>query len=242
MTVPEWYISSKFAEELANKICIKVIRSIQKIETYSYESLENIWDDICVQVQFEEFYSWNLYDDFVFDMISPCVEELKKYEKQCLWLETDGGIEWCDNDEEKIYGEIPHFISEIIQYIKSDWQRLFDFIPRIKNEDKFGSLIDRLEEGVIYLQPYESSEFVEDFKKLFYGVPFIIDFDWGSWDKGRKMVDKDFNFDSIDVFTKLKLISALLRNDRFCSGMLIQAFEDGIILKILVSLERDIKL
>jgi hypothetical protein len=48
-------------------------------------------------------------------------------------------------------------------------------------------------------------------------------FDWGSWLQGSTMLsDKDFDFDSIDLVAKCKLITAIVRSDRFCEGPMCQ--------------------
>jgi len=70
----------------------------------------------------------------------------------------------------------------------------------------------------------------------------IISFDWGSWDEGRKIAsDENFDFDTTDLLTKCKLITAIVRNDRFCEGALVSAFESGLILKILKSIENEVR-
>ena len=52
--------------------------------------------------------------------------------------------------------------------------------------------------------------------------------------------DENFDFDSTDLITKCKLITAIVRNDRFCEGALVAAFESGLILKILKSMEKEV--
>ena len=54
------------------------------------------------------------------------------------------------------------------------------------------------------------------------------------------MNDKNFNFDSIDIPTMCKIITAIVRNNRFCDGALVSAFESGLILKILKSIKHQI--
>ena len=72
-------------------------------------------------------------------------------------------------------------------------------------------------------------------------LQIIINFDWGSWEEGRKMAyDENFNFDTIDIPTKCKLITAVVRNDRFCEGALVESFESGLILKLLKSIEKQL--
>ncbi len=53
--------------------------------------------------------------------------------------------------------------------------------------------------------------------------------------------DDEFNYDSVDLLTKCRMITAIVRNDRFCEGVLVSAFESGLMLKILRSLERSLR-
>jgi hypothetical protein len=86
------------------------------------------------------------------------------------------------------------------------------------------------------------SSIVTQFLKIVYELPIIISFDWSSWEGGRKIArNENFDFDTIDITTKCKLITAIVRNDRFCEGALVSAFDSGLILKILNSIKKDIK-
>jgi len=82
---------------------------------------------------------------------------------------------------------------------------------------------------------------VSQFVEIVYSLPIIISFDWGAWEKGRKIAsDENFDFDTLDVPTKCKLITVIVRNDRFCECALVSAFESGMILKILKSIEKQV--
>ena len=60
--------------------------------------------------------------------------------------------------------------------------------------------------------------------------------------EGQRMLqDESFDYDSIDVVTKCKLITAIVRSERFCEGALVSAFESGQILKILKSILRQLR-
>ncbi len=126
---------------------------------------------------------------------------------------------------------------------KQQWRPLLDLIPEIENTSVFGEMVGNIEdEGEDEPLPYWIfSEIVERFCELVYNLPIIIEFDWPNWDEGRKIAsDESFDFDTIDIATKCKLITALIINDRFCDGALILAFETGLILKILNSIEKQV--
>jgi hypothetical protein len=72
-------------------------------------------------------------------------------------------------------------------------------------------------------------------------MPIVIKFNWPEWEEGRRIAnDANFDYDTIDIPTKCKLITAIVRNDRFNDGALIMAFESGWILKVLRSIERQL--
>ncbi len=50
--------------------------------------------------------------------------------------------------------------------------------------------------------------------------------------------DKDADFSELNLITLCKLITVIVRNDRFSTGYLGGSFEDGIILKILYRIKQ----
>lgn len=129
-----------------------------------------------------------------------------------------------------------NYIETINGFSDLDWRPLLDLIPEIEKKEIEGAEND--EKGVITMSYLVEPSLVSRFQKIVYDLPIMISFDWGSWDEGRKMVnDKDFDFDSIDIPKKCKIITAIVRNNRFCEGVLVSAFESGLILKILKSIK-----
>ena len=100
---------------------------------------------------------------------------------------------------------------------------------------------DKDEKGIIQFPYMIQAPIISEFLEIVYSLPIIISFNWGSWNDGRKIArDENFDFDTLDLPTKCKLITAIVRNDRFCEGALVSAFESGLILKILKSIEKQI--
>jgi len=136
------------------------------------------------------------------------------------------------------------YIEKINSYSEQDWKPLLDLIPKIEKVEKFGDdteAMKLLEQGIIDMNPYVEHEIVEQFRKVLYSIPIAIDFNWGAWDEGRKIVcDENFDYDSIDIPTKCKIITAIARNDRFSSGRLVEAFETGMMQKVLKSIQKQL--
>ncbi len=139
-----------------------------------------------------------------------------------------------------------HNHQEIINaYTLSDWKPLLDLIHRIERQISFSQRRDKVrsENNSIIMPLSVEAPIVDEFREIVYQIPIMIDFDWSGWDEGRKMAsDENFDYDTIDIPTKCKLITVIVRKDRFCDGALAAAFQKGTILKILKSIERQISM
>jgi hypothetical protein len=87
------------------------------------------------------------------------------------------------------------------------------------------------------LNDYDPLNRAMDFLKLVYELGIILDFDWPSWDEGRELIIKK-DFTDLDIETHCKLITAIVRSDRY----LVENFENGNILSILINLKTKIEL
>jgi hypothetical protein len=119
---------------------------------------------------------------------------------------------------------------------------LLDLIPLIENTLVFGEWKggEKNQDGAITMPWCMSAPIVAEFLDTVYAIPIGISFNWPEWDEGREIARTDFDFDTVNLVTKCKLITAIVRNDRFCEGALISAFESGLILKILKSIEKEL--
>lgn len=137
-----------------------------------------------------------------------------------------------------------NYIEKINSFTKQDWKPLLDLIPEIKKTKVFGEcdVVEKISEGEYYLPASFNGPLICRFLDIVYEMPIIIGFNWGAWSEGREMASKpDFDFNTIDIPTKCKLITAIVRNDRFYEGALIEAFESGLMLKILQSIKAQLK-
>ncbi len=136
-----------------------------------------------------------------------------------------------------------NYKEQIHAFSQQDWQPLIELIPKVESTSKFSEWAsgEKEEEETIQFSYCKEEPIVSQFLDIAYKLPIIISFDWGAWDEGRKIVSNDeFDFDTIDIPAKCKLITAIVRNNRFCDGVLVSAFESGQILRILRSIERQI--
>jgi len=122
------------------------------------------------------------------------------------------------------------------------WNRLFKFIPLIQKQDVFGEWKGgkKDSQGVIEFPYIVSCKVVDDFTNLMYELDLVINFDWGKWTTGREIVRTN-DFRNLDNITLIKILTAIIRNDRFNEGVLVGAFEDGTIEKVLIELKINIE-
>ena len=123
----------------------------------------------------------------------------------------------------------------------SNCEALTNLIPAIEESKKFGTLAggQKIAENFSVMHYIEKTQIVEEFIAVSYANNFILKFDWMKWKVGEQLLeDTNTNYSNLDLATICKLITALVRNDRFCEGYLVSCFEKGIILKILYSLRK----
>ena len=83
----------------------------------------------------------------------------------------------------------------------------------------------------------QEHESIGRFVELVYEDDWIIGFDWSSWDEGREIASDLSRVASADLLTIRKLITALVRNERFCEGALQDAYERGLIRAIILRIK-----
>jgi hypothetical protein len=136
-------------------------------------------------------------------------------------------------------------ITEIVNKLSlNDWNKVFKLIPEIEKTKDFvesGGIVDdpNNPEGFM-ITPIIEKRIVWDLEKTLDELNLLIAFDWSNWDEGRKIANNQ-DFENKDTITLLKLISAFIRNNRFCDGALAGKFEDKSIEKILKQIKKNIE-
>ena len=140
----------------------------------------------------------------------------------------------------------PENHTEIINaFTQQDWKPMLGLIPEIERTKEFGEIYgpEKISEGEYTLPVWLNGPLIGRFLEIAYKMPIIVGFNWSAWDEGREMAsDPNFDFNSIDIPTKCKLITAIVRNDRFCDGALNDAFKSGLMIRILKSIEQQLKM
>jgi hypothetical protein len=101
-TLSESAVVAAFAEHVCRRLTHKTITTLQKMEASllagNDSGLQNVWDEICAQVQYEASYYWDTYDDTTRVLIEKEVEVLLPHEREALWLQTSEADDWNCKD------------------------------------------------------------------------------------------------------------------------------------------------
>jgi len=113
-----------------------------------------------------------------------------------------------------------------------DTVKLKDLNTRIQNhKGKWGVRRGGKEIAVntIEMPWVQNDPLILEFITFIYEEGLTIVFDWKDWDEGEKLYEsKDqTKYNNVDLETTLKLITAVIRQDRFADGSLAWAFESG---------------
>jgi hypothetical protein len=118
----ESQIARALAEDSARRVTRKVTTGLQRMtHTLSGDDsvLETVWDEICVQIQFEDSFAWDAYDQSVRALVGGIAADLSTHERAALWLQTDAGFDW--NCEDAEYREPKPFINDdIVDFLVRD--------------------------------------------------------------------------------------------------------------------------
>jgi ADP-ribosyl-[dinitrogen reductase] hydrolase len=124
----------------------------------------------------------------------------------------------------------------------NDWNRLFSLLPEIETTKKFGEVKggEELENGSFTFPYWSSSEIVDKVFDLIHELGIVPTFDWTSWADGKSILnDQDFNYSNLDTITLCKLLTTIVRADRFNDGFFVLNFENGAIPKIIKAIKHN---
>jgi hypothetical protein len=120
----EWRVVQDLAEFVSWRITRRVIRTLQGLsdglQSGDDSGLKSAWEEICVQVQGEQSFHWDAYDQTVRQRVSAEVNQLKPHERDAVWLQTSAGLSW-DSEDEGTREASPVDVDEIVEYLTSDF-------------------------------------------------------------------------------------------------------------------------
>jgi len=112
------------------------------------------------------------------------------------------------------------------------WEQFVDINNRVQShEGSWGKTQggETDENGVIQMPYSVPDPLVSEFVAFMYENELVVSFDWSAWNEGREWYknNSESKYETLDIPTALKLLTAVMRNDRFSDGALVGAFESG---------------
>jgi len=143
-----------------------------------------------------------------------------------------------------VYTKLEKIESVVNSLSRKDWENIFALIPEIEKTNNFiegGGLIEDPDDPDGYIiTPVIEKKIVWELEDILDKFDLLIAFNWSNWDEGREIASNQ-DFENQDTITLLKLISAFIRNNRFCDGVLAEKFKDRSIERILNQIKNNIE-
>lgn len=123
-TLSETGVVCALAEQVCRRLTRRLIATLQKMNngllSGEDSGLKNTWDEICTQIQFEESFSWDVYDETVRGLAASDVEKLLPHEREAIWLQTNAADDWGCEDESRRQA-YPVTNEEIVEYLVHEY-------------------------------------------------------------------------------------------------------------------------
>lgn len=117
-----------------------------------------------------------------------------------------------------------------------NYSRLIDLIPQFESVQSFGEIIvNTLEDGSTQMPYYVLDKIASQFVVIMYEDDLVINFNWPEWEHGRLLLELGC-FEGLDSETLMKLLTVIVRADRFNEGFLVANFTNENVQKIIDAL------
>ncbi len=99
------------------------------------------------------------------------------------------------------------------------------------------SVVDGIEQPVTQMPYMIYSAAVEKIMQCLYGMGLVVPFDWPAW-KGGQRYRGGIGLEDAPVADVVRLLTSIVRADRFCEGTVAAAIDDGSVIAALRRLRR----
>jgi hypothetical protein len=141
-------IISKIADKECERVSTQCILALQKMtegmQSGDGSPLRNVWEEVCVQVQYQYSFHWEAYLITVKQVMLSEIQPLDESVKQAIWLQTDDGMRWEDEeaDPDRIapYCEddiVNHILHKFVLATANDWsnRRIEKYMEQYSTHD-----------------------------------------------------------------------------------------------------------
>ncbi len=136
---------------------------------------------------------------------------------------------------------LEHFQAHLESLSPAEWGRLFSLLPELEETTNFGEFhgIENQSDGSLRAPYWISTEVVSRVVQVLHDLDLLPVFDWTSWEAGREILDNtDTDFSALDTITLCKLLTVIVRQNRFYDGFVIMQFKRGVVQQIITALQQ----
>jgi hypothetical protein len=106
------HIISEVASAALEKVSRRAITALQRMKGSSLLSgvdsgLTNVWDEVCIQVQTEYSFYWNMYVATIDPIIENEIQKLPAIVGHAIWFQTDRRLAWLSDTDDEEHPEVP---------------------------------------------------------------------------------------------------------------------------------------
>lgn len=121
--IVEW-VAKRECEQIARSVVRDVRRLKNGMQSGDDSGLKNLWDEVCVQMQQEQSYWWDLYADMISGMIEKHIDALSEELRNAIWFQTDNGSDWVSDrasNHDMRVEEAPYSREDIVSHILNNF-------------------------------------------------------------------------------------------------------------------------
>lgn len=120
-------------------------------------------------------------------------------------------------------------------------RKILEFLPQFQGKSfKAGQWhpSGKIDKNTSSFPYFEYSDLASKFIQTLYDEGFIYPFDWSNWSYGIKLSQNHNLIQKANLLTLRKLITAHVKQDRFCDGHLASVFQSGLVIRVLERIQR----
>ncbi len=120
--------AARYIDDVCEELAGKVIWRLQRLHsTMSGDDsgLTNVWDELCVQVQGEHSFFYDLYLDMAEQITRAALQDVNPHLLALIWLESNEGRDWqlaYDEDDPDAPGPAEEWVeADVVRYVLDEY-------------------------------------------------------------------------------------------------------------------------
>lgn len=128
------------------------------------------------------------------------------------------------------------FNKHILTISSKQWDLLFSLINNLDKDQAYCVIIENYEKA----PRIKLSKSIKQVLSSLHSLNLFIEFDYLSWKEKDKLIAYT-NYSSFQSITICKLLTVMVKNEKFCHGTIVRWFETKIAIQLLKQLQKNIE-